>query len=233
MLMANPGHLTSAIKRPHGLERHLLIPLPHGSQDLHRLRPLAGASVQGLRSERAGRRERGRNGSGFANMHLIHSPLASWDGALSEVPLKVDRRRLARRLWRGAAADGTEFGVEVEVPLKHGDVVWASANARYVIRQDPEPVLEIRLDAEPGAAAVVGWAVGNLHFAIEVRADRLLAPDDPGLQQTLDRLGIRYAQKAEVFQPHRLAGSLAGHGQLRDRTGEFPHRHDHGHVQHR
>jgi urease accessory protein len=155
-------------------------------------------------------------------MYLIHSPLASWDGAIPEVSVNVDRQRLARRFWRAAADDGTEFGAEVETPLKHGDVIWASANTRYVIRQAPEAVLEILLAAEPGAATAIGWTVGNLHVPIETRGGRLLVPDDPGLRQALDRLDVRYVPRIEVFEPRRLAGSLAGHGQLRDCTREPP-----------
>jgi len=166
-------------------------------------------------------------------MHLIPAPLASWDPALPAVFITLDRRRLARRLWRATADDGTEFGAEVEAPLKHGDVVWAAANARYVIQQAPEPLLELPLAVEPAAAAVIGWAVGNLHCAIEAREDRLLAPDDPGLRLVLERLGIRYDERADVFRPHRLAESMAGHGQLRDRTREALPPHEHGQFQHR
>jgi urease accessory protein len=145
-------------------------------------------------------------------MHLVHAPLSSFDAALPEVSVRVDRQKLAKRLWRTAADDGTEFGFEVETPLRQGDVVWASDKARYVIRQEPEPVLEIPLDVKPDAAAVIGWAVGNLHFAIEAHPARLLASDDPGLRQALDRMHIHYHEAVEVFQPHRFAGSLAGHG---------------------
>ena len=152
-------------------------------------------------------------------MHLIHAPLPSADAALPEIAVRVDRQKLAKRLWRSSADDGTEFGFEVETPLRHGDVVWISDRARYVIRQEPEPVLEIPLDVKPDAAAVIGWAVGNLHFAIEAHPARLLAPDDPGLRQALDRMHIHYHEAVEVFQPHRFAGSLAGHG----------HAHGHGH----
>jgi urease accessory protein len=155
-------------------------------------------------------------------MHLIPGPQASFDGALPEVAIRVDRRKLARRLWRAVADDGTEFGVEVEAPLKHGDVVWATANARYVIRQAPEPVLEISLKVDPETAALIGWAVGNLHSAIEAHANRLLAPDEPNLRQALDRVGIRYNERVVVFQPHSLSCSLAGYGHLRDRTRESP-----------
>lgn len=159
-------------------------------------------------------------------MHLVHAPLSSFSPALPEVAVQVDRQKLAKRLWRVAADDGVEFGFEVETPMRHGDVVWADEKARYVIHQAPEPVLEIPLDVTPEAAAVIGWAVGNLHFAIEAQTTRLLAPDDTGLRQALDRLGIHYHEAIEVFQPHRFAGSLTGHGHSH---GHEPHHHDHTH----
>jgi len=150
-------------------------------------------------------------------MHLIRSALPSPAAGRPEVAVRASRQTLAKRLWRGAADDGTDFGFELDGPLAHGDVVWSTPAANYVIRQQPEPVLEIPLDVAPDAAAVIGWAVGNLHFAIEAQSTRLLAPDDSGLRQSLDRLGIHYHEAVEVFQPHRLAVKLVGHG------------HDHGH----
>jgi len=157
-------------------------------------------------------------------MQLVHAPLAAFDAALPEIAVRVDRQKLAKRLWRAVAVDGIELGFEVEAPLRHCDVVWASDKARYVIRQEPELVLEIPLDVKPDAAAVIGWAVGNLHFAIEAQETRLLAPDDPGLRQALDRMHIHYHEVVEVFQPHRFAGSLDGHGHA--------HGHEHGHHHH-
>ena len=154
-------------------------------------------------------------------MHLVHAPLAAADLGLPEVSIRVDRQKLAKRRWRAAADDGADFGFELETPLAHEAVAAATAAARYVIRQFPEAVLEIPLDVAPEAAAVIGWAVGNLHFAIEAQSGRVLAPDDPGLRQALDRLGIHYHEATEVFRPHRFAGSLLGHGHA--------HSHDHGH----
>lgn len=98
-------------------------------------------------------------------------------------------------------------------PLAHGDTVFATAAERYVIRQLPEPVLEIPLPTAHDAAAVTGWAVGNLHFPIEAQPGRLLAPDDTALRQSLERIGIGYRAIIEVFRPHRLA------------TGAEPHSH--------
>ena len=51
--------------------------------------------------------------------------------------------------------------------------------------------------------------------------------------ETLDRLGIRYGERLAVFQPHRLAESLAGHGQLRDRTRELSRQQDQVHANNR
>lgn len=149
-------------------------------------------------------------------MHLVSAPLTDANPTLPEVTLRVARRQLARRRWRAAAVDGTEFGFELDLPLEHGDVVWASARARYVVRQAPEPVLAIFLDGSPEAAAVTGWIVGNLHFPVEAQPSRLLAPDERALRRMLDRLGIPYRDAIELFRPHRLAGILTGAGHATD-----------------
>lgn len=143
-------------------------------------------------------------------MILVRGSMSVFDPALPERSIRVDRPKLARRLWRGVADDGTEFGFDLEVPLRHGDTVWADGSARYVIRQSAEPLLEIAITGSPEEAAVIGWAVGNMHFVIETRERRLLAPDDPGLRQALDRVGIAYRARTDVFQPHRFAG-IVGH----------------------
>ena len=144
-----------------------------------------------------------------SSVHLVRAALASCDSALSETSIRVDRLKLAKRLWRANADDGMDFGFEVESPLHHGDAVFTTLHTRYVIRQLPEPLLEIALDPQPAAAAVLGWIVGNLHFVIEAQAARLLAPDDAALRQSLERLGISFRATVAVFQPHRLAAAVA------------------------
>lgn len=146
----------------------------------------------------------------FSFMHLVHSALTPAP-ALPEIPIAVERRQLAKRLWRAIASDATAFGFDLASPLEHGDAVFATATALYVIRQLPEPVLEIPLPQSPEAAAVTGWAVGNLHFPIEAQPGRLLAPDDTALRQSLERMGIAYRAIEEVFRPHRLAAGAAPH----------------------
>lgn len=145
-------------------------------------------------------------------MLLVHKAIAAPTRPRPEIPIAVDRRQLAKRLWRATAADGTEFGFELDGPLAHGDGVHLTAESHYVIRQNPEAVLEIPLPPTPDAAAVTGWAVGNLHFPIEAQPARLLAPDDTALRQALARMGIAYRAVNEVFRPHRLAAGAAPHG---------------------
>jgi len=138
-------------------------------------------------------------------MQLVSDPLPSPDASLPEVALRVERLTLAKRLWRGAADDGAEFGFELSAPLKDGDTFAQSAAARYVIRQMPEPVLEVSLAVAPSAAAGIGWAIGNLHLELSADATRLLAPDDPAARQLLDRLNVPYRAITAVFRPGRFA----------------------------
>ncbi len=138
-------------------------------------------------------------------MQLVSGPLASADASLPEVTLHVERLTLAKRLWRGTAEDGSEFGFELSSPLKHGDTFFQSATARYLVRQHPESVVEVSLELAPSAAAGIGWAVGNLHLELQAEPTRLLAPDEPAVRQLLDRLKVPFTQTTAIFRPGRFA----------------------------
>lgn len=142
-------------------------------------------------------------------LQLIHAPLLSFAPALPVVPLRTDRRTLAKRLWRGFAADGVEFGFQLQKPLQPGDTFHQGVDARYVIEQEPEPVLEIPLaDLPPSATAGIGWAVGNLHLEFSSEAARLLTPDEPAARQLLARIQIAYTPTIAVFRPGRFKRSV-------------------------
>lgn len=143
-------------------------------------------------------------------MLLISEPLAAPDLALPAVALRTDRRTLAKRLWPGVAADGTEFGFRLPRPLQPGDNFHQSAIVRYVIEQEPELVLEIPLAGLPASAvAGIGWAVGNLHLEFSSEATRLLTPDEPAARQLLARIQIIYTPTTAVFRPGRFKRSVA------------------------
>lgn len=137
-------------------------------------------------------------------MHLIHVSLAAANSALPEVALRVERTQLAKRRWRGVAEDGTEFGFELESPLKPGETVYESQSARYVVHQMPEAVLEVALDMPPSAAVGIGWAVGNLHLELQSEATRLRALDEPAVRQLFERLKVPFVATTAVFRPGRF-----------------------------
>jgi urease accessory protein len=142
-------------------------------------------------------------------MQLVSGPVTAPDPTRTAVVLRVDRLTLAKRLWRRVAEDGAEFGFELEAPLRHGDVFWQTATARYVVEQHVEPVVEISLALAPSAAAGIGWAVGNLHLELSAEADRLLAADEPAMRHLLERLKVPFTCTTALFRPGRFArGSL-------------------------
>ena len=138
-------------------------------------------------------------------LKIVHAPVSSPDSALPEVAIRADRLALAKRIWRGAADDGREFGFELETRLTDGDVAYQSASARYVVRQTPEAVVEISLAIAPSAAAGIGWAVGNLHLELQAEPARLLALDEPAVRQLLQRLKVPFTSTTAVFRPGRFA----------------------------
>ncbi len=138
-------------------------------------------------------------------MVIIANPLPAPDRSLPEVSLPAGRLTLAKRLWRGQAEDGTEFGFDLAAPLKDSECFWQTATARYVVRQEPEPVVEIALDFAPVAAVGLAWAIGNLHLELAAESTRLLAPDEPAIRQLLERLQVRYRATTALFCPGRFA----------------------------
>ena len=52
------------------------------------------------------------------------------------IPLIVERRVLAKRRWRGKAEDGTDFGFDLDVPLRHGICFHTENQKKYVISQN-------------------------------------------------------------------------------------------------
>lgn len=137
-------------------------------------------------------------------MQLIHQALTAVDPALRRVVLRVGRRQLAKRIWRGTADDGVEFGFELEKPLTHGAGFFATGEVRYEIEQEPEAVLEISLAITPTAAAGIGWAVGNLHLELAGEPTRLLTPDEPASRQLLRRLQVPFQSVTAIFRPGRF-----------------------------
>ncbi len=143
-------------------------------------------------------------------MHLITQILPSTKGCRSVVLIVVDRHKLARRRWRGIAADGTEFGIDVAEAIRHGDCVYQTESTHYIVEQEPEECLLILL-SEVCNAAWIGWMIGNLHFKASFSEEGLLVQDDLAVIQMLDREQIAYKQVTRVFQPAKQGGHSHNH----------------------
>jgi len=156
---------------------------------------------------------------------------------LPAVSLKVERRVLAKRRWRGEADDGAEFGFDLSAPLHHGDVFHATDEKCYLIEQKPEPVFKVTYP-DPQEAAHRAWQVGNLHFPAQFAKGYLLVEDDLAIRQMLERNEIPYEEADEVFQPvvaasghhHHDHSHDHDHGEHSHSHGDHSHSHDHGNT---
>ncbi len=143
--------------------------------------------------------------------HIINRP---WSGAASSrqtISLQVDRHTLAKRRWQAAAADGAEFGFDLETPLRDGDIIYATGAAQYVLAQKPETILEVSLGGSSEAARTA-WSLGNLHFPVEVRDTTIRVVDDPAVRLYLERDHVPFQAVTDVFRPIKAVSSGHSHG---------------------
>jgi len=148
--------------------------------------------------------------------------------ALPAVPLKVERRMLAKRRWRGQAEDGSDFGFDLASPLRHGDQFHFTDGNRYLIEQLPETVFKVAYP-DPREAAHRAWQVGNLHFPAQFTDGYLLVENDLAIRQMLERNDIPFEEAEEVFQPVVAAAGHHHHDHSHDHDHHHSHAHDHDH----
>lgn len=137
-----------------------------------------------------------------AGLMIIRSPVGGHElpGNSARVVLTADRGTLLKRRWRGAAEDGKEFGFDLEQPLGHGDCFYADGDARYVVEQLPEAVLEIPI-TQPEIAARVAWTLGNLHLVVQVLPDAIRVADEPIARRALMEGHLPFQPASRVFLP--------------------------------
>ena len=136
-------------------------------------------------------------------MVLIREPLRLAAAVGERIPLQVGRELLARRRWRGVAADAREFGFDLERPLGDGDAFFEEGGRYYVIAQEAEAVIEIPLAGSAGEAAMLAWQIGNLHFPLEVGEGFLRVGDDAAVRGLMERAAIPFRAVKAVFRPMR------------------------------
>ncbi len=145
---------------------------------------------------------RGRQGSLNASKEMIHvaDHIHPQSNGKPIVHLKVDRRTLAKRRWRGKAEDGTDFGFDLTHPLADAHAIHENETAVFRIKQSEETVLRIPFSSSK-QAAYYGWMVGNMHFSAAFEDDCVIAEDDPAVRQMLERNHIHFEETTTVFHP--------------------------------
>ena len=143
-------------------------------------------------------------------MELIREEIKVMHPGKPHIELRVDRSILARRRWRASAVDGTDFGFDLEHPIKDGAAFFETDTSVYSIAQQSEDLYEIA-PGDATHAARLGWMIGNLHFPIAIENGSVLAPDDPAVRQLLEREHVRFARVRKVFHPLKTAGGYHHH----------------------
>lgn len=135
-------------------------------------------------------------------MHLIQGILFPNSARLPEhqVIIAAERRQFLKRRWRGIAADGTEFGFDLNNRLIDGCVVYQTEEKDYIVRQLPELVYELPLES-PAQAALVAWKVGNLHLPAQILEKSIRVLHDDAMTQLLEREAWPHTIPEVIFTP--------------------------------
>jgi len=129
---------------------------------------------------------------------LIQETITDCAGS-QPVLVHVERHTLYKRRWRASAANGTELAVDLEAPVSDGTILKATTGELFRLKQLAEDVLIIALPKTTEMAAQIGWYLGNQHLPVEVRSDALILEKLDTLAASLDRIGIPYTFKHDVF----------------------------------
>ena len=117
----------------------------------------------------------------------------------SPVLVQVDRHTLYKRRWRAKAGDGTELAVNLDAPVDDGTLLSSEDGTIYQIEQTKEDVIVVPLPGTTEMAAKLGWYLGNQHLPVEVRSDCIIIEHVKTLVAALDRIGIPYTLRNDVF----------------------------------
>ena len=135
-------------------------------------------------------------------MHVIQRMLAECSQLPPErqVILAAERRLFLKRRWRATAADGSEFGFDLDARLTNNCVIFHRDGLDYVVRQLPETVYQVPFQ-NPSHAALVAWKTGNLHLPSQILEDSILVLHDEAMTNLLKREGWTFSEPEVVFTP--------------------------------
>jgi urease accessory protein len=114
--------------------------------------------------------------------------------------LTAEERRWGRRRVTTQAGRELALALPTGSVLVPGEILHVARDWYVVVEAATEPVLAVtpRSRAE---GLRVAFEVGNRHFTLAIEGDRLLVPDDPAMEQLLQRLEVDWRRDRAVFVP--------------------------------
>ena len=114
--------------------------------------------------------------------------------------LTAEERRWGRR--RVTTSKGRELALALPTGsvLTPGDILHVTRDWYVVIEAAAEPVLAVTPRSHEEGLRVA-FEVGNRHFTLALDGPRLLVPDDPAMEQLLQRLEVEWRRDRAVFAP--------------------------------
>lgn len=114
--------------------------------------------------------------------------------------LTAEERRWARRRVTTTGGRTLALALPTGSVLRPGAILHVGPDWFVVVECAAEPCLAVS-PASREEALRVAFEVGNRHFTLALDGERLLVPDDPGMDILLTRLGVRFDRVRTVFVP--------------------------------
>jgi urease accessory protein len=116
------------------------------------------------------------------------------------VVMTAEERRWGRR--RVVSLGGRELALALPTGtvVEAGDVLHLDTDWYVVVEAAAEAVLAIRPRSRAEEVRVA-FEVGNRHFTLALDGEWVLVPDDPAMEQLLQRLGVPFERRRAAFVP--------------------------------
>ena len=114
--------------------------------------------------------------------------------------LTAEERRWGRRRVTTTAGRTLALALPTGSVLAPGAVLHVGADWFVAVECAAEPCFAVT-PASREEALRVAFEVGNRHFNLALDGERLLVPDDPGMDILLSRMGVCYERVRAVFAP--------------------------------
>jgi urease accessory protein len=142
----------------------------------------------------------------WGNLLIIESPLPTvrpeelQDKEEDRLVLGWEQRRWLR--GRFTTVKGRKIGLALPTgtTLDLDTILCVEPNWYLRVEAAIEPVLEIHPSSREELVRVA-FEVGNRHFPLAIREDKLLVPDDKAMTRLMDRLGVPWERRQAVFNP--------------------------------